>query len=87
MVYKKVGGFFWNGCDFELKCFGVKVYGGQVINVGGIIVCQCGMCMYVGENVGMGKDYILFVLVDGYVKFVMKGVDKKYLVIVVLVVV
>lgn len=84
MVYKKVGGFICNGCDLESKCFGVKLFGGQVVKVGNILVCQCGIKFYVGYGVGLGKDYILFVKVDGVVKFEIKGVfGCKYVSIVV----
>lgn len=67
MVYKKVGGFFCNGCDSVGCCFGVKKFGGEVVILGNIIVCQCGIKMWVGEGVSMGKDYILFVVVEGIV--------------------
>lgn len=73
MVYKKVGGSICNGCDFESKCFGVKWYGGQVVKVGNIIVCQCGIQFYLGVNIGLGKDYMIYVKVDGVVKFQVKG--------------
>jgi large subunit ribosomal protein L27 len=48
---------------------GVKVYGGQIIPAGGIIVRQCGTKFHAGNNVGMGKDYTLFSMIDGTVKF------------------
>lgn len=83
MAHKKAGGSSQNGRDSESKRLGVKVYGGQAINAGGIIVRQRGTRMHAGENVGMGKDHTLFALVDGHVKFATKGADKKHLVIVV----
>ncbi|GBH26429.1 50S ribosomal protein L27 [Burkholderia vietnamiensis] len=83
MAHKKAGGASRNGRDSESKRLGVKVYGGQAINAGGIIVRQRGTRMHAGENVGMGKDHTLFALVDGHVKFATKGADKKHLVIVV----
>lgn len=83
MAHKKAGGSSRNGRDSESKRLGVKVYGGQAINAGGIIVRQRGTRMHAGENVGMGKDHTLFALVDGHVKFATKGADKKHLVIVV----
>ncbi|KND56276.1 LSU ribosomal protein L27p [Candidatus Paraburkholderia kirkii] len=61
----------------------MKVYGGQAINVGGIIVRQRGTRMHPGENVGIGKDHTLFALTDGHVKFVTKGAAKKHTVVVV----
>lgn len=76
MVYKKGVGLLCNGCDFNLKYFGVKIFGGQVIDVGNIIVCQCGIQFYLGFGVGLGCDYILFVLIDGKVEFLVKGLKK-----------
>ncbi len=73
MAHKKGGGTTRNGRDSESKRLGVKVYGGQAINAGGIIIRQRGTTMHPGENVGMGKDHTLFALVDGKVKFVVKG--------------
>ncbi|BAN24149.1 50S ribosomal protein L27 [Caballeronia insecticola] len=61
----------------------MKVYGGQAINAGGIIVRQRGTRMHPGENVGIGKDHTLFALADGHVKFVTKGAAKKHMVVVV----
>ena len=73
MAHKKAGGSSRNGRDSESKRLGVKVYGGQAINAGGIIVRQRGTRMHAGENVGMGKDHTLFALVDGTVTFATKG--------------
>ncbi len=73
MAHKKGGGTTRNGRDSESKRLGVKVYGGQAINAGGIIIRQRGTTMHPGENVGMGKDHTLFALIDGKVKFVVKG--------------
>ena len=73
MAHKKGGGTTRNGRDSESKRLGVKVYGGQAINAGGIIIRQPGTTMHPGENVGMGKDHTLFALIDGKVKFVVKG--------------
>jgi large subunit ribosomal protein L27 len=83
MAHKKAGGSSRNGRDSESKRLGVKVYGGQAINAGGIIVRQRGTRMHAGDNVGMGKDHTLFALVDGHVAFATKGADKKHTVIVV----
>jgi large subunit ribosomal protein L27 len=83
MAHKKAGGSSRNGRDSESKRLGVKVYGGQAILAGGIIVRQRGTRMHAGENVGIGKDHTLFALVDGHVKFTTKGADKKHMVIVV----
>jgi large subunit ribosomal protein L27 len=83
MAHKKGGGTTRNGRDSESKRLGVKVYGGQAINAGGIIVRQRGTRMHPGENVGIGKDHTLFALVDGKVKFVIKGALQRHLVTVV----
>ena len=76
MAHKKGGGTTRNGRDSESKRLGVKVYGGQAINAGSIIVRQRGTRVHAGENVGMGKDHTLFALVDGTVKFAIKGAQK-----------
>ena len=67
MAQKKGGGSTRNGRDSESKRLGVKVYGGQAINAGGIIVRQRGTRVHAGDNVGIGKDHTLFALVDGHV--------------------
>lgn len=77
MAQKKGGGSTRNGRDSESKRLGVKVYGGQAINAGGIIVRQRGTRMHAGENVGLAKDHTLFALTDGHVKFAIKGAAKK----------
>lgn len=77
MAHKKGGGTTRNGRDSHSKRLGVKVYGGQSINAGGIIIRQRGTSIHPGENVGMGKDHTLFALVDGTVKFVVKGEKSK----------
>lgn len=83
MAHKKGGGTTRNGRDSESKRLGVKVYGGQSINAGGIIVRQRGTKMHPGENVGMGKDHTLFALVDGKVGFTTKGALQRHMVIVI----
>ncbi|MFJ3048364.1 50S ribosomal protein L27 [Herbaspirillum chlorophenolicum] len=77
MAHKKGGGTTRNGRDSESKRLGVKVYGGQVINAGGIIIRQRGTRVHAGENVGIGKDHTLFALKDGKVKFVVKGLQQR----------
>ncbi|MAF02968.1 MULTISPECIES: 50S ribosomal protein L27 [Herbaspirillum] len=77
MAHKKGGGTTRNGRDSESKRLGVKVYGGQVINAGGIIIRQRGTRVHAGENVGVGKDHTLFALKDGKVKFVVKGLQQR----------
>ena len=73
MAQKKGGGSTRNGRDSKPKMLGVKVYGGQQISAGGIIVRQRGTQFHAGRNVGMGRDHTLFALVDGRVKFAVKG--------------
>jgi large subunit ribosomal protein L27 len=73
MAQKKGGGSTRNGRDSQAKRLGVKVYGGQVISAGGIIVRQRGTQFHPGVNVGIGKDHTLFSLVDGKVKFSITG--------------
>lgn len=77
MAHKKGGGTTRNGRDSHSKRLGVKVYSGQTINAGGIIVRQRGTSVHPGENVGMGRDHTLFALIDGKVKFVVKGEKNK----------
>jgi large subunit ribosomal protein L27 len=73
MAHKKAGGSSRNGRDSESKRLGVKVYGGEVIRAGGIIVRQRGTRIHPGVNVGVGKDHTLYALVDGTVTFRVKG--------------
>ncbi|AEI78499.1 50S ribosomal protein L27 [Cupriavidus taiwanensis] len=77
MAQKKGGGSTRNGRDSESKRLGVKVFGGQAINAGGIIIRQRGTRVHAGDNVGVGKDHTLFALVDGHVQFAVKGPAKK----------
>ncbi len=77
MAHKKGGGSTRNGRDSESKRLGVKVYGGQQISAGGIIVRQRGTQFHPGVNVGIGKDHTLFSLVDGVVQFSVKGALNK----------
>ena len=73
MAHKKAGGSTRNGRDSESKRLGVKMYGGQAIVPGNIIVRQRGTEFHPGKNVGMGKDHTLFAKVEGVVKFEVKG--------------
>jgi len=83
MAQKKGGGSTRNGRDSESKRLGVKVYGGQAILAGGIIVRQRGTRFHPGVNVGVGKDHTLYALADGKVKFGVKGALNKAIVSVV----
>jgi large subunit ribosomal protein L27 len=80
MAQKKGGGSTRNGRDSQPKMLGVKVFGGQQINAGSIIVRQRGTKFHPGTNVGMGKDHTLFALVDGTVSFAVKGELNKHMV-------
>ena len=73
MAHKKGGGSTRNGRDSESKRLGVKVYGGQAVVSGNIIVRQRGTEFHAGDNVGMGKDHTLFAIAEGKVEFKVKG--------------
>ena len=77
MAQKKGGGSTRNGRDSQPKMLGVKVFGGQTINAGGIIVRQRGTQFHPGTGVGVGRDHTLFALVDGAVSFDVKGAGKR----------
>jgi large subunit ribosomal protein L27 len=69
MAHKKGQGSTKNGRDSNPQYRGIKLYGGQVARAGNIIIRQCGTPFKPGYQVGMGKDYTLFALVDGIVEF------------------
>lgn len=69
MAHKKGQGSTRNGRDSNPQYRGVKVYGGQAIRAGGIIVRQCGTKFHPGLNVGLGRDYTIFATADGHVEF------------------
>jgi len=69
MAHKKGGGRTHNGRDSQSKRLGVKRYAGQSVNAGTILVRQRGTRIYPGNNVGVGRDYTLFALIGGIVKF------------------
>jgi len=77
MAHKKAGGSSKNGRDSESKRLGVKVYGGQAISAGGIIIRQRGTPVHPGVNVGVGKDHTLFAKSDGVVRFEVKGANNR----------
>ena len=77
MAHKKAGGSSRNGRDSAGQRFGVKRFGGQKVKAGNIIVRQVGTKIHPGTNVGMGRDYTLFAKIDGLVKFVRFGRDRK----------
>lgn len=78
MAQKKGGGSTRNGRDSKPKMLGVKVFGGQTIPAGSIIVRQRGTRFHAGTGVGVGKDHTLFALVDGKVSFTTKGALNKH---------
>ncbi len=69
MAHKKGGGSSRNGRDSQSKRLGVKRYAGQSVNAGTILVRQRGTRIHPGNNVGVGKDFTLFALINGIVKF------------------
>jgi len=77
MAHKKAGGSSRNGRDSQAKRLGVKAYGGQSIHAGSIIVRQRGTQFHAGENVGTGRDFTLFALVDGVVHFSIAGPKSR----------
>ncbi len=77
MAHKKGAGSSRNGRESESKRLGVKIFGGQSVIAGNIIVRQRGTKFRAGKNVGMGKDHTLFALSDGTVKFVERTFNQK----------
>jgi large subunit ribosomal protein L27 len=75
MAHKKGQGSSRNGRDSNSQRRGVKVFGGQVVNAGTIIIRQLGTRIHPGNNVGMGKDYTLYAKIDGTVTY--ERLDKK----------
>ena len=78
MAHKKAGGSSRNGRDSAGRRLGVKKFGGQDVVGGNIIVRQRGTKFHPGTNVGIGKDHTLFALVDGQVKFAVKGALNRH---------
>ena len=78
MAHKKGAGSSKNGRESKSKRLGVKIFGGQKIIAGNIIVRQRGTAHNAGENVGVGKDHTLFALTDGVVRFTKKKNNKSY---------
>jgi large subunit ribosomal protein L27 len=78
MAHKKGVGSSRNGRDSESKRLGVKLFGGQAVKAGSIIVRQRGTTHNPGDNVGIGKDHTLFALVDGKIVFKKKRDNKSY---------
>ncbi|GAA0525637.1 large subunit ribosomal protein L27 [Rhizomicrobium palustre] len=76
MAHKKAGGSSRNGRDSAGQRLGVKIFGGQAIDAGNVIIRQRGTQFHPGKNVGMGKDHTLFALTDGHVSF-HKGFKRR----------
>jgi len=77
MAHKKAGGSSRNGRDSKAKRLGVKVYGGERVNAGQILVRQRGTRVHAGVNVGIGRDHTLFARVNGQVQYAIRGEDEK----------
>jgi large subunit ribosomal protein L27 len=82
MAHKKSGGSSRNGRDSQGQRRGVKRYGGQYVKAGNILVRQLGTRIHPGKNVGMGRDYTLFALVEGTVEYSRWGRSRKRVAIV-----
>lgn len=77
MAHKKAGGSSKNGRDSNSQRRGVKRFGGQVVRAGNILVRQLGTRIHPGSNVGLGRDYTLYAMVDGVVTYEKFGKDRK----------
>jgi large subunit ribosomal protein L27 len=77
MAHKKGAGSTRNGRDSNSQRRGVKVYGGEVVRAGNILVRQVGATLAAGKNVGLGKDFTLFSLIDGVVKYEWRTKDRQ----------
>ena len=77
MAHKKGQGSSRNGRDSRAQYRGVKVYGGQQVTAGSILVRQVGSSFHPGQNVGVGKDYTLWARVDGVVKYEREGKSRQ----------
>jgi len=79
MAHKKGAGSTKNGRDSNAKRLGVKKFGGERVSAGNILIRQRGMKFKPGVNVGCGKDFTLFALIDGTIKFESKSGNQKYI--------
>lgn len=77
MAHKKGQGSSRNGRDSAGQRRGIKLFGGQVARAGNIIVRQLGTRIYPGKNVGMGRDFTLFALIDGTIQYARLGRDRR----------
>lgn len=77
MAHKKGQGSSRNGRDSPGQSRGIKIYGGEFVVPGNIIIRQCGTLVHPGSNVGMGRDFTIFSKVEGHVKYERMGKDRK----------
>jgi large subunit ribosomal protein L27 len=77
MAHKKAGGSSRNGRDSQGQRLGVKKFGGESVVAGNIIIRQRGTTYHPGTGVGLGRDYTIFAVIDGHVKFSKKAGDKN----------
>jgi len=77
MAHKKAGGSSRNGRDSQAKRLGVKVYGGEQVNAGQILVRQRGTVVHAGTNVGIGRDHTLYARVAGRVQYASSGAAQR----------
>jgi large subunit ribosomal protein L27 len=77
MAHKKGAGSTRNGRDSNSQRRGVKVYGGEHVTAGSILVRQVGSTIHAGRNVGLGKDFTLYALVDGVVTYEWRSKDQR----------
>ena len=77
MAHKKAGGSSRNGRDSQAKRLGVKVFGGERVNAGQILVRQRGTRVHPGANVGIGRDHTLYARVSGQVQYAVRGADEQ----------
>ena len=77
MAHKKAGGSSRNGRDSQAKRLGVKVFGGEQVSAGAILVRQRGTRVHPGSNVGMGRDHTLFARIPGKVEYAVRGEHSK----------
>jgi large subunit ribosomal protein L27 len=77
VAHKKAGGSSKNGRDSNSQRRGIKRFGGQVVRAGNILVRQVGTVIHPGKNVGLGRDYTLFAMIDGVVKYEEFGRNRK----------
>ena len=78
MAHKKAGGSSRNGRDSPGQRLGVKMFGGEACRAGNIIIRQHGTKWHPGDNVGLGRDYTIFALIDGHVAYRQKGGGRTF---------